>query len=174
MMTDTAWVTWTPTFSGSHCVMVKLIDPDGDYEDVVSQRNVWVEERPPCGETRVFTLVLYNVSHTEIVTVDLGLMTFNVPEEWEVTTVPSGTVVLEPRTELEVEVRVRIPCPDSLPLMRDVQRMYSVQEQARSVPTIDVEGYVDGELLGGIEIQLMAEAPPEFEFVYLPMVMRDW
>ncbi len=36
--------------------------------------------------------------------------------------------------------------------------------------TIDVAGYVDGELLGGIEIRLEA-APPEWK-IYLPIVRK--
>jgi len=174
MVTDTAWVTWTPIFSGSHCVMVKLIDPDGDYEDIVSQRNVRVVERPPCGTTRIFTFTLSNDGGVSV-TVDLGLITFNVPEEWEVTIVPSGTVELGPHTELVVEVRVWIPCPGSLQLMRDVQNMYALQTQAGGVPTVDVEGYVDGELIGGIELQFGAIVPePEERFIYLPVVVRNW
>ena len=33
-----------------------------------------------------------------------------------------------------------------------------LQEEAGSVPTIDVEGYISGALVGGIEIQFMGEA----------------
>jgi hypothetical protein len=173
MMTDTAWVTWTPDFSGHACVRVKMVDPDGDNEDIISQRNVDVVERPPCGQTRVFTFTMFNDSPLTV-SVDIGLITFNVPEDWEVTTVPSGTVEIGPFTELVVEVHVRIPCPGTLQLMRDLQEMYILQAQAGGVPTIDVEGYIDGELVGGIEIQLTAGDEESWFMVYLPVVMRDW
>jgi hypothetical protein len=170
MMTDTAWVTWTPLYAGTHCVIVKLLGPSENHEDIVSQRNVWVEDRPPCGHERVFTFTLYNDSPFTV-TIDLGLITFNVPEDWEVSTDPEGSVEVGPFDELVVEVRVWIPCPGSLQLMYDAQRMYQVQAQAGSVPTIDVEGYVDGELIGGIEIQF-ADVPPTMP-VYLPVVFKD-
>ncbi len=133
---------------------------------------MWVEERPPCGQERVFTFTLYNDSPFTV-TIDLGLITFNVPEDWDVSTDPEGSVEVGPFDELVVEVHVLIPCPGSLQLMYDARRMYDVQEQAGSVPTIDVEGYVDGELIGGIEIQFAGDAPVSLPTVYLPVVMRD-
>jgi hypothetical protein len=173
MMTDTAWVTWTPTFSGSHCVQVKLLDPDGNREEVVSQRNVWVEEPPPCGVEQVFPFTLTNALPISV-TMDLGLITFDVPEDWEVSTVPSGTVPMRAFEELVVEVHVLIPCALTLQAMYDVQEMYALQARAGGVPTIDVEGYIDGELVGGIEIQFAGDVPVSLPTVYLPVVMRDW
>jgi len=59
-------------------------------------------------------------------------------------------------------------------LVRGLRRSAAVEvvQAAGSVPTIDVEGYVDGDLRGGIEIQL---APPEIQQrkVYLPLVLRS-
>jgi hypothetical protein len=65
---------------------------------------------------------------------------------------------------------VRIPCPGMLQLMRGVQNIDALQTRAGGVPTIDVEGYVDGELIGGIELQFETVE----RFVYLPMVLRNW
>jgi hypothetical protein len=54
--------------------------------------------------------------------------------------------------------------------MHDVRKTYALQTQGGGVPTIDVEGYVDGELIGGIELQFELEE----RFVYLPVVLRNW
>jgi hypothetical protein len=167
-MTVTAWVTWTPAFSGSHCVMVKLIDPGGDYEDLVSQRNVDVVERPPCGATHTFTLTLYNDSPFTA-TFDVGLITFDVPADWEVTTVPSTTLEVAPWSEGYILVNVLIPCPPSSQARSAQQEVVALQQAAGGVPTINVEGYLDGELVGGIELQF----PPEVTIYYLPIAFRD-
>ncbi len=172
MITDTAWVTWTPVFSGSHCVMVKLIDPQGNREDIVSQRNVWVEERPPCGLTQVYTFTVYNDTSLTV-TVDIGLITFNVPEDWTVTTVPTGTQQIGPFSELVIEVRVLIPCPSTLQAMAAVQEIRTLQEGAGGTPTINVEAYKNGKIVGGIELQLPEAAQDEFT-IYLPVVLKDW
>jgi hypothetical protein len=58
--------------------------------------------------------------------------------------------------------------------MYDVQEMYALQARAGGVPTIDVEGYIDGELVGGIEIQFAGDVTGPGPTVYLPVVMRDW
>ncbi|MDY7080208.1 MAG: hypothetical protein SXV54_25280 [Chloroflexota bacterium] len=172
-MTDTASVTWTPSFSGSHCVIVKLIDPEGNREDIVSQRNVRVVERPPCGETKTYTFTVYNDSPFSV-TVDIGLITFNVPQDWEVTVVPSGTLELGPYSEGVVTVIVQIPCPLLLQTRYALQKMYTMQQQAGSVAIIDVEGYIDGELKGGIEIQFQTATVEEQPVVYLPVVLKDY
>jgi len=155
-MTATAWVTWTPQSSGHYCVQVKLMDPAEVYTDMVSQRNVDVVERPPCGVTRIFTFTVYNDSDMTA-TVDLGLITFNVPEHWEVTTDPEGEMEIGPFSEGVVKVIVKIPCP-TMKLQAAEQYITRLQEEAGSVPTIDVEGYISGALVGGIEIQFMGEA----------------
>ena len=168
MMTTTAAVTWTPTYEGHQCVLVKLTDPDGELEEQWSQRNVDVAERPPCGQTKVFTFTVYNDS-AFTVTVDIGLITFNVPADWEVTVVPTGTMPLGPFSAGVVTVTVKIPCPTSTRTMRAVSEIAALQEEAGSVPTIDVEGYIDGTLVGGIEIQLPAATRRK---LYLPLILR--
>ncbi len=170
-VTSTACVTWTPTHSGHQCLRVKLTDPAGDYESQISQRNVDVEERPPCGETRTYTFTVYNDSPFTA-TVEIGLITFNVPDDWKVTTVPSDTLELGPYNQGVVTVTVEIPCPSTAQALHALQEMYALQDEAGGTPTIDVEGYVDGELIGGVELQFPAEEEKEYA-VYLPVVLRE-
>jgi hypothetical protein len=168
-MTTTVGVTWAPLQGGHQCVQVRLSDPSGTYEPQLSQRNVDVAERPPCGVTKVFSFTVYNDSPFTV-TVDIGMVTFNVPAEWEVTTVPSGTMEIGPFGERMVNVLVHIPCPGTTTALRAQQEVAAMQEAAGGVPTIDVEGYVGGELVGGIEIQFEGE---EGRTVYLPVVLRN-
>jgi hypothetical protein len=171
-LTTTASVTWTPALSGHQCVRVLLSDSSGHYEPQESMRNVDVAEEPPCGQTRVFTFTVYNDSpFTQ--TVDVGLITFDVPATWSVTTVPSDTLELAPFSEGTVQVIVVIPCPGTLQLARAAQEIYAVQQQAGSVPTVDVEGYIEGDLVGGIELrftELEVEEPPPT--IYLPLLLK--
>jgi hypothetical protein len=51
--------------------------------------------------------------------------------------------------------------------------MQALQQEAGSVPTIDVEGYIDGELVGGIELQFPAQEEEGPRKIYLPIVMRN-
>jgi hypothetical protein len=170
-ITDTAQVTWTPTLSGHQCVLIRLSDPDGRYEPQRSQRNVDVSEYPPCGETRVYSFTMYNDSPLTV-TVDLGLITFDVPADWEVTTVPSDTMLLGGYEEGMVSVRVRIPCEAVLRASTALWRVYASEQEGGGVPTIDVEGYIDGELVGGIELRFegVIEAP---RALYLPVILKS-
>ena len=170
-MTTTASVDWVPELSGSHCVIVHLTDPEGVYEPQRSQRNVDVVERPPCGEEKVFTFTVYNDSPFTA-TVELGMITFNVPADWQVTTIPSDTLVLDPFSQGTVEVHVIIPCPPSLSSNQLHEMISTIQAQAGSVPVIDVEGYIEGELVGGIELQFPFVPEPEDYLIYLPLIMR--
>ena len=169
-MTATVGVTWTPPQGGHQCVQVRLSDPSGTYEPQLSQRNVDVAERPPCGMTKVFSFTVYNDSPFTV-TVDIGMVTFNVPAEWEVTTVPSDTLELGPFGEGTVTVLVQIPCPETASALRAQREVAAMQQAAGGVATIDVEGYVEGELVGGIEIQFEGKEERE---VYLPVVLRAW
>jgi len=168
-MTTTVGTTWTPPQGGHQCVQVRLSDPSGTYEPQRSQRNVDVAEQPPCGVTKVFSFTVYNDSPFTV-TVDLGMVTFNVPADWEVTTVPSGTMQIGPFGEGVVEVHVYIPCPGTTTALRAQQEVAAMQEAAGGVPTIDVEGYVGGELVGGIEIQFEGQ---EGRTIYLPVVSKN-
>jgi len=170
--TTTAEVGWTPTYTGHQCVQVRVTDPEGQLEPQVSQRNVDVDERPPCGETKVYTFTIYNDSPLTT-TVDIGLITFNVPSDWEVTVDPSGSVQVGPYSEVVITVTVRIPCPPTSSAMRAMREIYALQEGAGGEPTIDVEGYVNGELLGGIEIRFSAPDSVS-HIVMLPLILKSY
>jgi hypothetical protein len=181
IMTPTRWVTlapgtsamvgvtWIPAQSGHQCVRVLLSDVAGLYEPQESQRNVDVEERTFCG-TNIFSFTVYNDSPFTA-TIDIGMITFNVPEEWEVSTIPSDTLELGPFTSGVITVLVKIPCPSTPSDMLDLQETRALQEEAGSVPTVDVEGYVAGDLVGGIEIQFSTDVEWPHT-TYLPIVMR--
>ena len=165
LITTAVDVAWTPTQSGHQCIIVRLTDPEGQLEQQESQRNVDVAEPPPCGETKVFTFTIHNDS-PNTVTVDIGMVTFNVPQDWEVTTDPSGTVVIGPYGDTEIKVIVRIPCPPALQVADILRRAGS------GAPAIDVEGYVDGELVGGIQIQF-GEAREYASAINLPLILKS-
>jgi hypothetical protein len=154
--TTTVTVDWTPEQSGHQCIIVHLTDPAGIYEPQESQRNVDVVENPPCGFTKIYPFTIYNVTQLTV-TVDLGLITFNVPPDWIISTVPSGSVEIGPYGSLVVEVFVTIPCPKSPQDWLDYNAIAALLAESGGVPTIDVEGYVDGVLLGGIELRFGTE-----------------
>jgi hypothetical protein len=168
-MTTTVGVTWTPVRSGHQCVQIRLRDVQQIYEPQLSQRNVDVVERPPCGETKVFSFTVRNDSPFTA-TVNIGLVTFNVPQDWEITVVPSDTLVLGPFSEGVVTVTVRIPCPPTLAALQKQQAWSAMQQRASSVPTVDVEGYIEGDLVGGIELQFPPGEGPRL--LYLPVILK--
>jgi len=170
--TATPEVGWTPTYSGHQCILVRVIDPNGQFAPQVSQHNVDVEERPPCGETKTYSFTIYNDSNITV-TVDIGMITFNVPADWQVTTDPSGSVAIGPHSEVTINVIVTIPCPNTSAAARMMREIYALQEGAGGEPTIDVEGYVDGELLGGIEIRFAAPDSVS-QIVMLPLVLKNY
>jgi hypothetical protein len=169
-MTDTVTVTWIPVQSGHQCVRVLLSDVAGRYEPQESQRNVDVEERTFCG-TKDFYFTVYNDSPLTA-TVDIGLITFNVPEEWEVSTIPSDTLELAPFASGIVTVLIKIPCPPTPLDMLGLQEMHVLQQEAGSVPTVDVEGYIAGDLVGGIELRFSSDVEWPHA-IYLPVIMRE-
>jgi hypothetical protein len=166
VMTQTATVTWTPPQSGHQCVQIRLASEG--YEPQVSQRNVDVGPRPPCGETRVYSVTIYNDTAISV-TVDVGLITFNVPADWVITVTPSPTLELGPFSAGVLKVTVQIPCLLTTQAQQAQAAIQAIQQAAGSVPTIDVEGYVEGELQGGIEIRF----EEEHYWVYLPLVLRN-
>ena len=172
-MTETASVKWTPAVWGTQCVIIKLQDREGIYEPQESWRNIHVEEQPPCGEKKHFNFVLYNETPFTV-TVDLGLITFNVPADWIVTTDPSGSFDLGPFEELVVDVSVEIPCPPTMQALSDVLDIQRIQAEAGSIPAINVEGYVVGELIGGIEIRLPADYTPPWFVIRMPIVGKTF
>lgn len=168
-MTTTAWVTWTPTVAGHQCLLVNLTEPSGEYSSQWSQRNVDVEQRPPCDQTKVFTFTVYNDSPFTA-TVDIGLISFNVPADWQITVTPTPTLELEAYSSGVVTVTVLIPCPGSARAWDAQQEIAAIQQASGSVPTLNVEGYVDGELVGGIQLQFSEEAyePVAADFTATP------
>jgi hypothetical protein len=167
-MIVTPTIEWTPTVSGHQCVIINLTDPEGIYEPQQSQRNVDVVEPPPCGNTKVYTFTVYNDT-TYTVTLDIGLITFNVPANWVVTTVPSGSIEVGPYEDIKIEVHVTIPCPLSVEDFHYRNQFYTLLNGSGGIPTIDVEGYVDGELVGGIELQF--EIEPVYS-IYVPLIKK--
>ncbi len=167
-MTQTVGVTWTPTQSGHQCVQVRLTDPDSINEPQLSQRNVDVADTPQCGAAKVFTFAVTNDTASPA-TVDIGLIALDVPSDWLVTTVPSGRMVLGPHGVGAVTVHVFIPCPGTLAALLKQQERVAVQEAAGGVPTVDVEAYVGGALVGGIEIRFSGEEHPK---LHVPLLYR--
>ncbi|MFZ6030427.1 MAG: hypothetical protein ACOYYS_22185 [Chloroflexota bacterium] len=168
-MTQTVWTTWTPQYAGSQCVEIELHDPEGIYQTQYSQRNVHVERNAPCNHTSVFSFTVYNDSPFSA-TVDTGLITFNVPPDWQITVTPSPTLELAPFSEGIVTVSVLIPCPPDFLSRLSREFIQIVQAASGSVPTIDVEGYAKGVLLGGIELQFPDNAYAPLEKIYLPTI----
>jgi hypothetical protein len=171
-MTTTAQVDWTPIISGHQCILVRMSDTLGLYQPQVSQRNVDVAELPPCNTTKVFTFTVHNDSPFTA-TVDIGMVTFNVPANWQVTTSPNGPAPIPPFGDLTVVVTVHIPCPGTALASLEEAAIRRMQRLAGGVPTIDVEGYSNGELLGGIEIQFPDQGAEGEMQLNLPLIMRN-
>jgi hypothetical protein len=169
--TDTASVTWTPLLSGPQCVRILLTDPEGRYEPQESHRNIEVVEQAPCGQPQTFDFTIHNDSDASA-EVEIGTITFDVPDEWTISVVPSRTMTLAGHAEGEVTVTVDIPCPPSAQAMQASQAILALQEQAGGVPTIDVEGYIDGELVGGIELRFSTVILRP-SLLYLPVISKQ-
>jgi hypothetical protein len=168
-MTAAAEVKWRPVYSGHQCVRVLLSDAGGIYGSQESQRNVDVVEQAPCGVTKVFTFTVYNDSPISAV-VDIGLISFNVPADWEVTVVPSDTLELGPFSAGVVTVTVKIPCPQTPGARQARREIVRLQKAAGAVPTVDAEGYIEGDLVGGIELQFPGFG--EGMLIYLPIITK--
>ena len=146
----TVWARWTPPFDGHWCIRVALVDPAGEYPTQYSQRNVDVVREPfrPCQPfTRDFRLE----NPTSLaVTVTLGSNAINLPAGWTYSTNITETV-LGPYQGITVTLTITPPCTTGA-----AATMLAPLDTggASGPPTIDVEGYVDGQLLGGIQVQL--------------------
>jgi hypothetical protein len=166
---ETVTVTWRPTKSGHQCIRVFLNDAEGLYERQESMRNVDVEQRPDCGQTHTYYLTIYNDSpNTEVV--DTGLMTFDVPSDWVVTVHPKK-LTIGPYQEGLVTINVFIPCALTLQAQHAAQEVFAMQQRVGGVPIIDVEGYIDGELLGGVELRF-PDVVIESKQLYLPVITK--
>jgi hypothetical protein len=163
------WAVWTPPSGGHWCIQIVLRDPDGQYPDQRSQRNVDVERREyvPC---QPFTKDFWLQNSTPLtVTVSIGASAINLPPGWTYSTSITQTV-LGPNQGITVTVTITPPCSLASQAWLTPQGTLDTGG-ASGPPTIDVEGYVDGELLGGIEVQLEA-APPEHK-IYLPVMLKQ-
>lgn len=159
------WVRWTPPFEGHWCIRVALTDPQGEYPAQVSQRNVEVVREPyqPCDPlTKDFWL--QNSTGTAV-TVTLGTSAINLPSGWTYSTSITETV-LGPYQGITVTVTMTPPCNMGAGL---VGVLTAAGGGASDPPMINVEGYVNGQMLGGIQIELA-----EPRRTYLPVVMRTF
>ena len=167
-LSQTVSAVWTPPSAGHWCIQIKLVDPNGQYPDQFSQRNVDVERREwtPCVPfTKDFWL---QNSASDTVTVTLGSNAINLPAGWTWSTNITQTV-LAPYQGITVTLTITPPCGLAAQSMLTPQGTLDTGGASGSA-TIDVEGYVDGELIGGVEVQLEA-APPEWK-IYLPIVRK--
>jgi hypothetical protein len=165
-ISQTVWALWTPASAGNWCIQIRLKDPNNQYPDQISQRNVHVERRDfrPC---QPFTKEFLLQNSTPLtVTVTIGASAINLPPGWTYSTNITETT-LGPFQSITVTVTITPPCGLAAQGWLTPQGTL-VTGGASGPATIDVEGYVDGQLLGGIEIQLEA-APPK---IYLPLVLR--
>jgi len=167
-VSQTVSAVWTPPAPGSWCIQIKLIDPNNQYPEQASRRNVHVERRDwqPCVP---FTKDFWLQNSTPLtVTVSIGSNAINLPAGWTWTTNITETV-LNPYQGITVTLTITPPCGLSAQAWLTPQGTLDTGG-ASGPATIDVEGYVDGELIGGIEVQLEAAAP-EWK-VYLPIVRK--
>jgi len=168
-MSQTVSAVWTPPAPGNWCIQIILQDPNNQYPEQKSQKNVHVERRPykPC-EPFTKDFALQN-STPFTVTVTIGASAINLPEGWTYSTNITETV-MGPFTSITVTVTITPPCVMAAGgLLSPLAAMDT--GGASGPPTIDVEGYNEkGELLGGIQIQL--EGLP-LKVIYLPIVRKQ-
>ncbi len=167
-LSQTVWAVWTPPLPGSWCIQITLINPVNPYPEQTSRRNVHVERRDwqPC---LPFNKDFWLQNSTPLtVTVSIGANAINLPAGWTYSTNITQTV-LGPNQGITVTLTITPPC--GLTSQAWLTPQGTLDTGGASGPaTIDVEGYVDGELIGGIEVQLEA-APPEW-LIYLPIVRK--
>ena len=168
-ISQTVWTTWTPPEPGNWCIQILLQDPNNQYPEQRSQRNVHVERRSfkPC---EPFTRDFWLENSTPFsVTVTIGASAINLPAGWTYSTNITQTT-LAPFTGVTVTVTITPPCQIAAQALLSPLAMMDTGG-ASGPPTIDVEGYDDsGNLLGGIEIQLEG---PLLNMVYLPIVLKQ-
>jgi hypothetical protein len=163
-MTTTVSAQWTPPRSGHFCVQI-LLKNEQTGESLHSQRNVDPIEVPgnQC-EPFIKEFLLQN-STPLVITVTIGSNAINLPPGWTYSADPDE-VVLGPFESITVTLVITPPCD----LLANGLVAPFGGLDADNPTKIQVEGYdQDGELVGGVELQLLA-APPR---VYLPVVMRE-
>ncbi len=168
-ISQTVSAVWTRPPSGHWCIQILLQDPDNQYPEQRSQRNVDVERRSfkPC-EPFTKEFWLYN-NTSAMITVTIGASAINLPAGWTYSTVPTETV-LGGYHGITVTVTITPPCQIAAQALLSPLAMMDTGG-ASGPPTIDVEGYDEkGELMGGIQIQL--ESITEYK-LYLPIVLKQ-
>lgn len=156
---------WTPPSAGHWCIQTVLLDARNNYPAQRSQRNVDVERRPYVACQPFTKEFLLQNSTPQVVTVTIGSSAINLPPGWTWSTDITETT-LSPFQAITVTVTITPPCgagaQTALALGLDTGG-------ASGPPTIDVEGYADGVLQGGVQIQL--EIAPA-RHIHLPLVLR--
>jgi hypothetical protein len=141
--TQTVSAEWTPDKGGHYCLQIILTD-DQTNERQFSQRNVDVREIRP---NQVFTYPFEMCNPLGItMTMDLGLVTEGLPENWSVTMVPTSTE-LGPYACFTGVVTVTRQGSRRAPAA-------VAQDEGSQSFKVNVEGYLaeSGELVGGIEL----------------------
>ena len=170
-ISTTVSAVWAPPFAGHWCIQIILEDPNDQYPPQRSQRNVEVERRvfKPC-EPFSKDFLLQN-STPLTVTVSIGASAINLPPGWTYSTSITETT-LGPFQSITVTVTITPPCGLAAQgLLTPLGALTLDTGGASGPPTIDVEGYINGELVGGVEIQL--EADPFPYKLYLPVVFKQ-
>jgi len=163
-MTTTVSAQWTPTYSGYFCVQIHLTNHQTG-EELHSQHNVDVIEVPETQcESFEQEFWLQN-STSSVVTVTIGVNAFNLPPGWTYSADPEE-VVLMPYEGVTVTLTITPPCNLIAEGLLPYRTAFDIGDQTK----IQVEGYDQtGELIGGIEIQLISVAQKR---VYLPLIKR--
>jgi hypothetical protein len=169
-LTDTVSSVWVPSLSGYQCVQILLSDPQGRYEPQVSQRNVDVVEAPAICGTSVYTFTLANPT-PYTATITIGYLDFNLPPGWTYTVSPTE-VELGPNEQTVITVTIQIPCLHTHQAWQRQNRIAALQKEANAVPILDIEGYIQGELVGGVEYRFPSALQPLGLPLYLPLIQR--
>jgi hypothetical protein len=132
---------WIPSFGGHFCVRVLLQSPG--HEPVWSQRNMDVGEPLRLGQPHARLIPIGNPT-TEIATVTLALV--NHRPGWTVQITPAVLPNMLPGAVRTATLTVVPPPPSPDPVERERQ----IRGLADELPIVDVEAYVNGDLIGGI------------------------
>ncbi len=170
-ISQTVMTIWNPPASGHWCIQIILQDPNNQYPEQRSQRNVEVVRRNwlPCQPfTRDF--VVHNPLPM-VITLTLAASTVNLPAGWTYSTSITETV-LQPNQSITVTLTVTPPCSLELSLLSPAMMLDT--GGASGPIEINIEGYAnDKMLIDGAGIQLQLEPPMLDNKIYLPLVLRQ-
>lgn len=167
-LTQTVGAIWIPQYSGNFCVQIILTD-DQTNERQHSQRNVDVIA-PPSDCNPIVKEFWVDNPYPVPITVEFGVSSYNLPPGWTYSIVPTQTV-LAPNDGITVTMIITPPC-DLLgfPVYPANWNAENGGDKIAGTITFNIEGYTNGELLGGVQFQLIS--PPSYRF-HLPLVLRD-